>query len=312
MSCTLRPDRKFELSVRQSGVKRGGEVVHQVVGDTGPLKLSGARHILLLIHGFNNTWDEAEKSFTDLIGGLEKAGLCDSYVAPDAIVRFQWPGDVAVGPFQLMDFLGYPVDIEQAIRSAPVLRRYLTDELLAELPNVRISIVAHSLGCRLTLELLKVRPGERALPIEMVALLAPAVPVSLVELGADGLYGRQWSLAGTDQMARTMLKFHSWKDMVLGLAFPAGEALACAMNIEPAIFLEAVGFLGDPCVFGRSVPCDDTHGEYWGDDGVAREIVAAIDPRLAVRIVGRGSAGRSLPAISEIAERQMAERLLQG
>jgi len=263
---------RYEISLRTRD--RGGPVAATMSGaDWYTLALH--RHILLLAHGFNNTADQARAAYDGLIAKLMPY-LQRMGEGPDAIVGFQWPGDAAVGPFSSVDFLGYPIDIERARESADRLRGYVERLFDCSGPSLKFSIVGHSLGCRLALELLNSFVGKPS-SFDVVALMAPAVPVDLVDPTYAGPAGPYLRL--TDSVPRRTLKFHSSADMVLGIAFPAGQSLAFGMDIEAADYLEAVGFWGDPGTFGRSIAADgDAHGAYWTDDDVVFAIAAALDP----------------------------------
>lgn len=270
----------YDLSVRVEP-ERGGAVRPEVLDPAG-VGTRAIRHLLILVHGFNNSRSAAEASFDRMIERL-KPGLLASRVAPEAVARFQWPGNAAVGPFAALDFLGYPVDIERARDSAVSFGRYLSDYVASAAPGSRVSLIGHSLGCRLLLEMfarhLRAAPGGAG--IDVVCLMAPAVPVDLATSGAP--------LAGTAATARVMLKAFSANDAVLRFAFPSGQLLAVAMNIEPAFYDEAVGLHGNPAGYGVPLPTANGHGAYWGDGNVADAVVEQIDPTRH-----RGPAARTL------------------
>ena len=283
---------RYKLSVRVFP-SRGGPVANAVYGDARPLELAACRHILLLVHGFNNTAEQADAAYNAMIGNLTPDLLQRAGDRPDAVVCLQWPGDAAVGPFQVADAIGYPTDIERAKRSAERIADYLRQLCAAHGPNFRISLIAHSLGCRLVLEALK-RSAPGGLQVQVAALMAPAVPVRLV----DASLVSPASLAGTDALARSMLKYHSCFDAVLGVAFPAGQALAFATGIEPEAYGEAVGFFGDPVSFATDGGNTyDAHGEYWGDPKLARYIVAALDATRRMLPPAVPTPARPLPSV---------------
>jgi hypothetical protein len=298
--------RRYDISVRIDP-DRGGDVSPFVHGGKGAaaelddtnLLLSGCRHILLLVHGFNDTADEADAAYQEMIDNLKPDLLKMS--EPDAIVCFQWPGDYAIGPLKQADAVGYPLDIDRAREAALVLLKYLRQLCDLRGPDFKISIIAHSMGCRLVLEMLAACGGA-PLPISIVALMAAAVPVSLVDAAWQGQGGPY--LAGTAALTRAMLKFHSTDDWVLWLAFPAGETLAFAMHKEPAEFTEALGYLGDPPGFAQDEPpANHGHGGYWGDKTIEKIIVAklgAVVPHALPRV---HVASRTLSTVQPIAAR---------
>ena len=136
--------------------------------------LDGTPHIVLLIHGFNNDVDEAREAFSRLTSRL-----------PERFPKvgwFYWPGDADLGWSDFLDFLSYPTEIPDAQNSA----RHLADtlsHLARENPGVEVTLVGHSLGCRLIAEcvlILASRPTERPV-IKALLLMAAALPVELAE-----------------------------------------------------------------------------------------------------------------------------------
>lgn len=275
-------------SVRSPGyVQRGGPVAPTVNEQGAPLAGGQWRHLLILVHGFNNSLDEAAGKYATYIDDILAIAGRDSRVLPDAIVGFHWPGNEAVGPFSFMDFAGYPVDVERALQTAAPFAAKLR-ELLAERPGMRrLSLVGHSLGCRVILEALR-RIGRTAVPpFAVVNLMAPAVPVELAAAGRG--------LADTPAMTARLLKAHSRADWVLWLAFPPGQYAAWAIGVEAAAYGEAIGRHGNPPGFGDAVPRPDNgHGDYWTDKAAAQEMLSVMDATL-----------RGLPTAMEIVPREL-------
>jgi hypothetical protein len=274
--------RVFRLSLR-SQPERGGPVRATVEDKDGLEKDTDWRHLLVLVHGFNNPESEAEGKYDRYLDIL-RPGLEKSRVAPDVVAKFHWPGNAAVGPFPIFDFAGYPVDVERALQSVGPLAAFLS-RLIATRPAGRlISFVGHSLGCRLIAEAMcrLVAAGPTGPPLAVVSLMAAAVPVALAEAGG--------MLAAVPAAAAKVLKAHSRNDWVLWLAFPAGQSLAWAAGIEQAVYVEAVGRNGNPAGFGESLPRKGNgHGDYWTDEFAAAVLLVTMDATL-----------RSLPPPAEI------------
>ncbi len=227
MAPPLRGIPRYTLSVRPPGQDRGG-AVEPAHGDD--LAHAGRRHLLLLVHGFNNTATQAQQSYDRMVDGHLLPLMAAMRTPPDGIVSFQWPGDAAViAALAASDTAGYPVDIERARQAAAELQGYLTTLQAASGGALKLSLIGHSLGCRLVLEMLRGFAGGPS-PFEVVALMAGAVPVDLVDAGYSGAGGP--SLLAAADAARQVLKFHSWLDAVLGIGFPAGQALAFELGIE--------------------------------------------------------------------------------
>jgi len=260
---------EFKLSVRRENQGRGGPVM-PVVRDSG-LAGSGARNILLLVHGFNNNENCADKRF-DIFKKLIVDRLGEDGRAIDAIARFQWPGDLAVfGPWPEMDFLGYPADIGQAKRAAIALAAFLSTLLASRSTQPRLCLVGHSLGCRLILEAFHAPAlAGSAIRVDYLCMFAAAVPVALTERGCR--------LAAPPVAPHRLVNCYSEGDWVLRLGFPAGQTLGYVSGEEEAAYLEAIGLHGSPASFGVQERTENSHGEYWGDTALADLIAAAIEP----------------------------------
>ncbi len=289
----------FDLSVRID--PRGGKV-HHTVSDRDNLSRSGARHLLILVHGFNNTKEEAARSY-DLFFGAIWESLRKSRVAPDAVAQFHWPGDLVVSPwrFAAADAVAYPMDITQALQSATSLARYLAafPSPGPDAGSLNLSLVGHSLGCRLILEMLAGLPASSRPEIVFVGLMAAAVGVGLVGSG---------QLLSPAADAKNIVKFWSTRDWVLRLAFPTGQAAAFGLSIEDELHTEAVGLHGNPPSFGKGRQTANGHGQYWPDAGLATEIVPRIDASMA-RILPPPSV---IPANTIISREMLPPRRIGG
>jgi pimeloyl-ACP methyl ester carboxylesterase len=155
------------LSFRQR--PQGGEV------NTEPSEpeyraLTGRRHLLLLIHGYNNdlkTSEDAYRGFEALQRELARLDD-DSPVAGGRLVQIYWPGDADWG---VVSPLFYPWSIERARQTAAALADTLA-RAARESGHKQVDIVAHSMGCRLTLELLKALRGKSDITVGRVVLMA--------------------------------------------------------------------------------------------------------------------------------------------
>ncbi len=298
--------RTFRLSVRSDLEPNHGGEVRDEVYDPDRLAMSGASHILILAHGFNNTAKEAQESYNKQLEALQEAGLDKRPVGPDAIALFQWPGDLAISPIRnaIIDSLGYSLDLRQAFKAADRLA-----DFLASLPKaggepaaLKISFIGHSLGCRLILEALN-RLNRGAPSFDVVSLMAAAVPVELILAGKP--------LVPRIAVPRRLLKFFSEKDLVLQFAFPAGQQLASNQGIERAAYREAVGRHGNPAGFGEPNPRHNNgHSDYWKDKVAAKVFVSTLDPTAPLPLIGREIGAHDLPAQNEMPGREMQSRNL--
>lgn len=295
--------REFTLSLR-SQPERGGPVRATVEDKNGLEKNIDWRHLLVLVHGFNNSESVAEKSYDQYLDIL-RPGLEKSRVAPDAVAKFHWPGNEAVGPFSIFDFAGYPVDVGRALQSVAPFAAFLS-QLIATRPASRlISFVGHSLGCRLIAETM-CQPGVASpagATLAIVSLMAAAVPVALAGTGQP--------LAGAPGAAVKVLKAHSRSDWVLWLAFPAGQFGAWLTGHEAAAYVEAVGRNGNPAGFGESLPREGNgHSDYWTDEYAAAVLLVTMDATLRTLPPPAEIPPHGLPPIDEIPTREIKSREL--
>ncbi len=249
----------------------GGEVLM-------PAELRGAgaglprERCVLLVHGYNNTEGQAAAAYLGFRGRQYEQFPA---LAPEALeARLAdafWPGDAKWwGPFDLLDFLFYPAAVGVARDEAPAALA----EAIGRIPFlVELEVVAHSLGCRLALETLDLLRRAGGPSIGRVCLMAAAVPCEFVEAG-----GRFEPLLLSLQASFTEVRvLHSTSDLVLGLAFLAGQPAAG----EPSE--AALGYRGPPPGmpgFGANVSDFRVphagHGDYWGQ---GPDRTAAFDAR---------------------------------
>ncbi len=246
----------LQLNLRQED--EGGDLLPRgtLIPDTGA---ETRRECLLLIHGYNNHRGEAAAAYLRF-----RNGQCAQYedVQPERLNAWLadtfWPGDAAwPGLFDWLDFLYYPRAVAMARASAPMLA-----DLLWRLPRLEtIDVIAHSLGCRVTLETLRLLRQRGQPRIRRVCLMAAAVPCEMVAAGGE-FETLLWEMhfAGTE-----IRVLHSRADLVLMLAFGPGQALAG----EPT--MGALGRHGPPPDMpGRGATLTEQrisgagHGDYWG------------------------------------------------
>jgi esterase/lipase superfamily enzyme len=120
--------------------------------------------VLVFVHGFNNRFDEAV---------YRLAQISHDSQAPAIPVLFSWPsrGEVRL--------IAYAADRESANESRDSLEKLL--DTLSLNPNVaEITVLAHSMGCAVTLEALRSKATRGTLggKIKNVLLVAPDVAVS--------------------------------------------------------------------------------------------------------------------------------------
>jgi hypothetical protein len=153
--------------------------------------LLAADELVLLVHGFNNSEDHAFASYRDFMANIGPIW------APQSAGVF-WPGDGRTGdpnasagwrsvllsaasypyqPQRATEAAGYLVDV---VTRACVFRETVAARRGRRSAELVVNIVAHSMGCRLALEMLRLLrsalTGGVHLRIRHVALMAAAVP----------------------------------------------------------------------------------------------------------------------------------------
>ena len=154
-------------------------------------KSKGGRHVLLFVHGFNNTYEDAVYRFAQI---KHDSGA-------DAVpILFTWPSRGSV--------LAYAYDRESTNYSRDALEETL--QALAKEPSVEdVTVLAHSMGSFLALESLRqmaIRNGRIAPKIRNVVLAAPDVDVDvfkqqLGEMGPSNARPRFTIFTSTDDRA---------------------------------------------------------------------------------------------------------------
>src|SRR5207302_6166568 len=103
-----------------------------------------------------------------------------SAAAPDAVAFLHWPGNHAIGATGALDFFGYDTDLYNSRQSSVRLADFLIGLRRAPTSPLKVTFLGHSMGCRLILETLALLADEKSLNIEVIALMAAAVPVDLI------------------------------------------------------------------------------------------------------------------------------------
>lgn len=194
-----------------------------------------------------------------------------------------------------MSFLYYPWSIGQAQQTAPVLAHAL-GEAVALSGFKQIDIVAHSMGGRVTLELIKHLQAVPGVLLSHVAFMAAAVPTFILIPGDS----HQLREAYDAMVAGGAVSLFSPDDMVLALAFPVGQTLGGA---DEGWFPAALGHErwtspAAPLTLGQQQIHGANHSDYWGWKEKTRDRA-----RQAGRIV------RQFLGLGPIPERVVEERL---
>ncbi len=121
-------------------------------------RAAGAAKILVLVHGFNTSFSAVAERALELGAGLDYAGT---------ILAWSWPSEGSA--------FSYPYDEDSSAWSEPHLADLVT-KIAALAPDLRIDFVAHSMGNRILLQMLRDFALEKAnLQIGVAVFAAPDV-----------------------------------------------------------------------------------------------------------------------------------------
>lgn len=245
------------LSLRQ--LERGGDVLDPPTANP-PQLLQQTWTFVLLIHGYNNDLKAGREAYEGFRLVQRELGQVDpSRPATDTpLIDVYWPGDADWG---IVSFLYYPWSIERAKRAAPVLARALGEAVTLS-GFKTVDIVAHSMGCRLTLELLKQLEPVSGILVRRVAFMAGAVPVFMF----DPSDAHQLRAAYDRFVTAGAMSLFSPADKVLAFAFPVGQT---AGGAGEGWFPTALGHghwasPSTPAALAQQEICGADHSDYWG------------------------------------------------
>lgn len=249
----------------------------------------------LLIHGFAVTRQNAEAVYDTFRSRLVPFDT--------EAVNIYWPGDWGVHG---LTQASYPIQRRRALDSVAKLQAFLSAELnwrveeaflRGTVPRpLELRIVAHSLGCLVALELLKLLDrSPRELKVSLLVLMAAAVPQYRLGDGDLGFVLRR---------INKVLVYRSYSDWVLALAFSLGE-LPHVPFPEGLRLRSAIGRNG--C--GRAIPnvveeerhCG--HSGYWPDRSIAAAVRKDAEGSAAAseirslngrKVIGRGVRRRAV------------------
>lgn len=294
------------LSFRQR--PQGGEVKPEP-SEPECRQLTGRRHLLLLIHGYNNNLkvgEEAYRGFEAL--QRELANLDDDTpVAGGRLIQVYWPGDADWG---IVSPLFYPWSIERARQTAAALAATLA-RAARESGHKQLDIVAHSMGCRLTLELLKALRGKSDITVGRVVLMAGAVPTFMLEPRPD----RHELRAAFDKvLSEAGLSLYSSSDLVLSVAFRLGQSAATGEGFFPtALGHEFWADAAAPVNLTQQENPNAGHSDYWGWNQKPRSLACARAANATIKNFLRfEQPGERVPAERDTVERETLDERATG
>lgn len=282
--------------MRAAGRDSGGPVVDV----RGTLPAGG--NVLLLVHGYANSAAAARDSWAAFLASIGAARI--GGWMPQNPTGVQWPGDE---PVVGVNQAAYPLKIGVSRDSARRIDAFLRRMAGPGGPPLTLSIVAHSLGCRLVAELLEClsRPPAHGVRVDRVVLMAAAVPTDRVDVGKGLRPGVEW--------ARAVEAMHSEGDDVLRFAFPIGETAG-----GDGFFPTAVGRHGGPGATWLATPLMAHgghlygHSDYWPGAESAAAAAAFLGIPVAGAIPSRGTLRNTPAPPATIAARRLGARSIDG
>lgn len=247
--------KRITLSYRHDPV--GGDI-RTVPEVSDAAALASAQHLVLLIHGYNNDMEDAIKAYDGFHARQHDLDGEARYGLDRVFVDVYWPGDGAWG---IVSFLFYMKSIKHAVTTADRLGAYLAERVAA---TSRVDIVAHSMGCRLAMELLRALSVQPSAPgVGRMVLMAGAIPTYMLGLQTPPRHLRPAYDAVLREGARSL---YSGSDKVLAYAFPAGQSLASGDEgfIPTALGHDLWVDSSVPHNLGQVENEQADHGDYWG------------------------------------------------
>ena len=214
---------------------------------------------IILVHGYNNSESEAFESYERF------RAFCSEYSGYHAAKVFYliWSGD---------EFNNLLKWFDDNTRNAQVSGRNLGSFLARVISspsdqNCQFVIIAHSLGCRLSAEMLKeLHKINQNLPNQFkLFLMAGAVRSDDIDAGSN--FGQAF------ETADCVVNFYSPNDHVLKRYFPLGELGGGRTRVE------AIGLNSEPREFKFWQPHlmeGFDHGDYWKEKFVVEVVLKAL------------------------------------
>ncbi len=214
---------------------------------------------VILIHGFHTNEDDARTNYEAF---KANADAVSPRFARD-LLTMVWPSDEMGGN----PVTYYAQNVERAEECAGILASFINEHIQMEQIPCEYILIAHSLGCRLAVNLIA---RLKALGVNVedrfkLVLMAAAVPVEFMSAGED--------LNRGVKDLPVCVALYSPADSILKRVFPLGEA-------SGGIWMpEAVGLRGKPGdeVWSHAIEMAGFgHSDYWSDSRVPQSIAALL------------------------------------
>ncbi len=259
-----------EITVRMD--PRGGRL-RTKADAKGHIDTSGETHLVLLIHGFAVNEEDARRAYQSFRNNLPSDRKMQ-------LTQFFWPGDAHVS--SIRSKLGYSWMPDRAEEAALLLEEILIEKLARQgTGTINLYIVAHSLGCRLTLETLRLlRSHKNRVRIRLVVLMAAAVPLYEIKPNSSSLARFNLRKMNSEQIQ----VHYSRRDLVLRYIFQAGQLASASNPMNRISGRRALGSVGLPKSYDQMHHINDYktrngHGGYWEDENLASQVAQYLPSR---------------------------------
>lgn len=236
--------------------------------------LAQARRIVLLIHGFNVNQCDAGVSFEKFTAQLpfRWQGRSAWVYWPGDATR-SWKGSNRPGGSldEIASIASYPFQANRAIDSASQFCEFLKKQRAGRKNPIHVTIVAHSLGCLLAMELVDKLTTNSSVRLELVILMAAAVPQYAFRLG------ERYSLRKFSDTKFVI--YHSGNDEVLQGAFRPGQFAVASGPFSLFRRRGAVGLKGlaHPSKNAEQIVKQHKHSGYWPDREIAIDLAERLE-----------------------------------
>ncbi len=259
--------------------------------------------LVLLIHGYNNPVPDARKAYDGFFSLQQQLGgyPIGGNFAPDRnFVEVFWKGD----DWGVLSLLYYPYAIPSAGQTAEALAVVLENLAQQRAEGLELEVVAHSLGTRLTLDLLREISTVPRITVTRIVFFAAATPTFMLEESAALRQAYDTGVKGG------LLSLYSGNDIVLSWAFPLGQTVAPG---QEGFFPTALGHAlwrppDVPPTLGQEENRNANHGDYWGC-GKNRTECERFANMKARDYLGFAGAGDRIPVEAMTAERDINEAI---
>jgi pimeloyl-ACP methyl ester carboxylesterase len=251
--------------------------------------LSNKQSVVLLIHGYNVDMAGACSAYSQFLSSSNEsfvAKCATAYWPGDGVLKMKVPRRALGAINWIYSAASYPAQVDRAKRTAQRIEMVVAKSLRARTEPLTLSIVAHSLGCRVALELLRLLDAAYEagwLRVNHVLLMAAAVPVYYLQ--QDREYSKAIDLPDDVSI------FYSKRDIVLKYGFRPGQALErpfpAGWSIAERSAVGRVGLGIESPRHVRQFEVSHNHGDYWADRAIARHAQENTSVSIGSKLTGR-------------------------